>query len=140
MADEKYNGWTNRETWVVNVHGFLDDYESAAVTAYQEALVEYNEALADYTDELAEYEAEVLDWESEGADPDEKPEPPEDPELEKPEPPSVYDIAQELEAYFDDYFADELDGLSPMLKDLMREDKIDWYDLAEHMVDAAGEE
>jgi hypothetical protein len=25
MTDEKHNGWTNRETWLLNVHGFLDD-------------------------------------------------------------------------------------------------------------------
>lgn len=38
MSDGTYNGWKNKETWLVNVHGLLEmpgDMEEAARRAYE---------------------------------------------------------------------------------------------------------
>jgi hypothetical protein len=82
MTNQKYNGWTNRETWVVNL--WMDEELQEMINEW----LSHNQKM------------------------------------------SVLELAEELERHFDEYFDEELNNMSGVLKDLLYIESIDWYDLA----------
>jgi len=105
---EKYNGWTNRETWLVGVHGFFDD------EWIQEALrdaISNNSLCQGYG-----YDAITRRQELGGV-------------------PRAWELwlADWMEQQMDDYLSDSDEiVLSPIVKDLMGDHKINWLEIAEH--------
>ena len=75
MSDDTYNGWKNKETWIVNVHDFLEprgDLEETARRAYEEegtrgaAIAAVEDAIDDELDQAQDYAREMLDQASPG--------------------------------------------------------------------------
>jgi mannose/fructose-specific phosphotransferase system component IIA len=70
MNDDTYNGWKNKETWLVNVHGLLDmpgDMEEAARRAYEPeqnlhaAVSAVEDEIEAQLEEAEDYARELLD-------------------------------------------------------------------------------
>ena len=70
MSADTYNGWKNKETWIVNVHDFLEprgDLEEIARRAYDEngtrgaAIADVEDAIDAQLDEAQDYAREMLD-------------------------------------------------------------------------------
>ena len=109
MEDTTYNGWKNRETWLVNVHEFYDhEYvleilESIAINFHTNSKF----SVIAESEELGGRERALL-----------------------------LALAETLEEYFDDYIQDEtwdLDKYNPMIRDLLTTatNRIDWLAIAE---------
>lgn len=67
---EEYNGWKNKETWLVNVHEFLEprgDLEEIARRAFEEngtrnaALADVEDAIEEQLEQAHDYARELLD-------------------------------------------------------------------------------
>ena len=110
MEDTTYNGWKNRETWLVNVHEFYDhEYvleilESIAINFHTNSKF----AVIAQSEELGGRERALL-----------------------------LALADELEEHFDDWVSDHTEykgnGWSSLMIDLLRtaKDRIDWLAIAE---------
>jgi hypothetical protein len=68
--DDTYNGWKNKETWLVNVHDVFEprgDLEEIARRAYEEngsrgaAIADVEDAIKDELDQAQDYARELLD-------------------------------------------------------------------------------
>lgn len=68
--DDTYNGWKNKETWLVNVHDIFEprgDLEEIARRAYEEegtrgaAIAAVEDAIDDELDQAQDYARELLD-------------------------------------------------------------------------------
>ena len=110
MEDTTYNGWKNRETWLVNVHEFYDhEYvleilESIAINFHTNSKF----SVIAESEELGGRERALL-----------------------------LALAETLEEYFDDYIQDEtwdLDKYNPMIRDLLTTatNRINWLQIAGH--------
>ena len=53
----QYNGWTNRETWLVNIH-FMDSYEGEMLTA---DMIEHDVDMLVDAEKLNPFIADMLD-------------------------------------------------------------------------------
>ena len=73
--EDTYNGWKNKETWLVNVHDIFEprgDLEEIARRAYEEegtrgaAIAAVEDAMDDELDQAQDYARELLDQDSPG--------------------------------------------------------------------------
>lgn len=105
-----YNGWKNRETWLVNVHEFYD-YEYVLEILERIAINFHTNskfAVIAQSEELGGRERALL-----------------------------LALAETLEEYFDEHIQDEtwdLDKYNPMIRDLLTTatNRINWLQIAEH--------
>jgi hypothetical protein len=114
-SDDKYNGWTNYETWLVNLWMDNEENTQAAVTDMA------RQALADNTEsEINEAGEDVATTDKDQA---------------------ISDLANQLEAMHDDALADIM-GVIGVFKDLLQGSlgRVDWREIAESHVDVAIEE
>ena len=110
MEGTTYNGWENRETWIVNVHDFYD-YESVK---------EMIDNIATNFDRASSY-AFIAESEDMGGR----------------ERALTLTLADAMGERFDDYIQDEtwdLDKYNPMIRDLLTTatNRINWLQIAEH--------
>ena len=110
MEGTTYNGWENRETWIVNVHDFYD-YESVK---------EMIDNIATNFDRASSY-AFIAESEDLGGR----------------ERALTLTLADAMGERFDDYIQDEtwdLDKYNPMIRDLLTTatNRINWLQIAEH--------
>lgn len=107
-----YNGWKNRETWLVNEHGFYDyDY-----------VIEILERIAINFHAIVKEERYAWIPQDEGLGGRERV--------------LLLALAETLEEYFDEHIQDEtwdLDKYNPMIRELLRTatNRIDWLQIAE---------
>jgi hypothetical protein len=102
-----YNGWTNRETWLVNLY-----FGDAFLPLLQEELEDEESKLSEDKRTIEEgfaYESDKKEYI--GAVKEE--------------------IAERYEQFFDEMVDEDMKGLSSFLTDFIDFGKIDWYDLAD---------
>lgn len=63
MSDDKYNGWTNRETWALNLHiendqGLSEDFTTTLRHAYEDYdyLTDIDGAIREWAEDLFQFE------------------------------------------------------------------------------------
>ena len=112
---EKYNGFTNRETWLVGVHGFFDD--DRVEEALRDAMGRWEDIDRNWTTVIAN-----------------------DPELGGVPRAITLWLAGWMEIQMDDYLHECLgDNLPSIVTDLMGDHRINWLEIAEHYSEHIGD-
>jgi len=106
---EEYNGWTNRETWLVNVHNFFElgevrDAIEDMVTRPPEYTVIANNP--DLGGEVKAYLLQLEDW-----------------------------LKETHQEFMNDQMTWNAEDLSAYIIDLIADHKIDWRNIVEHYED-----
>jgi uncharacterized protein YpuA (DUF1002 family) len=108
LTNEKYNGWTNRETWLVNLH-FGDSFDSIireeAEDSSSSDLAEAIEVIK--ADEFADEQSknqEIGDV--------------------------IQDIADRYKEFFEEMIYEDINGLSSFILDYIDFSLINWFELA----------
>ena len=104
---EEYNGWTNRETWLVGLWDFFDyTYIAEAI----DNIIENPNTKTGRHDKSQWSRSGMLGF-------------------------YIHKLADFMEAQHQEFIDEEIEKLSPYVRDFISVDKIDWLSIAEHYED-----